>query len=176
MEPFKAERLHFRHISTFISKPLWCVEKGKWKRLCYCPNNWIMLWRLHSTYEINFWLLWRFCRNAVMKNCCPDWNVPALQQPQTLPPSAINGESADWTAPFKDEDDWRERSRERIKTETVRVKTVVSHLWGPSSVSVSVWALKDSLHISSNKQHKFMTMMMIKASDHLKKSVMSPHV
>lgn len=35
------------------------------------------------------------CRNAVMKNCCPDWNVPAFQQPQPLPPSAINGESAD---------------------------------------------------------------------------------
>lgn len=61
------------------------------------------------------------CRNAVMKNCCPDWNVPAFQQPQPLPPSAINGESADWSAPTKDEDDWHERERkERITRKTVR--------------------------------------------------------
>lgn len=61
------------------------------------------------------------CRNAVMKNCCPDWNVPAFQQPQPLPPSAINGESADWTAPTKDEDDLHEKEWwESITRKTVR--------------------------------------------------------
>lgn len=44
-----------------------------------------------------------------MKNCCPDWNVPAFQQPRPPPPSAINGESADRTAPINAEDDLQQR-------------------------------------------------------------------
>lgn len=109
--------------------------------------------------------------------------MPAFQQPHPhLPPSAINGESADWTAPIEDEDDLHEREKEmeRIKREkekTVREKewekTLVSRLWGPSSVSqfqCEPWM--DSLHFCTNKQHhklRMMMMMMIKASERIKK-------
>lgn len=102
------------------------------------------------------------CRNAVMKNCCPDWNVPAFQQPQPLPPSAINGESADWSAPTEDEDDRHER-KERKTRKTVRERN--SGLSSPRTflcVSVNLeWTV--SIFTTPNT-----TIPMIKASEHKK--------